>query len=175
MIAPLNMAFPTPGVARNAPRYSHLADVLRCEAATEMDAVMGGVPGKHLSSAAVPGCGRHGVWRAINGAESNPLFRLAAMFLVMKRLGMGREGALRLLGWLREVVDAIWPEEEAPAFEEVMQQEAEVDTEEDRYQTATCLGVPGAAERMLDAIRRRHALDPVVMAVLRRKIAAEQT
>lgn len=173
MIAFPNLSPSMPRVVRRPGELAHLLDVLKDEAALEMGAAFKGVSGKRIDAANVPGCGRHGVSRAINGSETNPLFRLAALFVLMKRLGMGRERALRVVGWLRELVDAIWPEEEERSWEETMGREQEIDSEEDRHQVDACLGIPGAAARMLEVVRHRHAHDAVVISVLRQRVAAE--
>src|SRR5690606_9073071 len=110
-------------VARRGRDFSHLADALRDEATLELFVAVGDVSGKKLHAAAVPGAGRHGISRALNGCTSNPLYRIAALFVVMKRLGMGRERAQRIVNWLQEIVDAIWPPEEALDPRKVLEEE----------------------------------------------------
>lgn len=176
MIAPLNLlaALPLSAQPHNSGATVRLMDVLRDEAALELDAALHGATGKRIARADVPGASRTGLSRAANGCESNPLYRLAAVLVLMKRLGMGRERALRLVDWLRELVDQIWPEEEeARDFGEVMGAEQAIDGEEDRYQVDACLGIPGAAERMLEVVRQRRAHDAVVISALRRRIAEQ--
>ena len=148
-------------------------DVLRDEAALELDTALSGVPGKRIDAAAVPGMTRTGISRAANGSESNPLYRIAAAFVLMKRLGLGKERAQRVVDWLQTIVNEVWPDEEERDFGQVMGQEQAIDSDEDRHQVDACLGVPGAAARMLTAVQQRHAHDRVVLAVLRRRVAEE--
>lgn len=133
--------------ARDAAR---LADILRDEAALELMAAFEGVSHKRMKAAAFPGVSPTGISRAMNGDPSNPLSRLAAAFLLMRRLGIDRKRALKLWLWLREVIDQIWPPEEA-------------EDEEGPHD-------PRAA---LEAVRIIHAFAPRVIGTLRRLVAAE--
>lgn len=86
-------------------------DVLKDESAVEVAAAVSGASIRRIVAADVPGASAYGLSRAINGADSNPLYRLAAVLVLMKRLGMGREKAQRLVDFLQAIVDALWPVE----------------------------------------------------------------
>jgi hypothetical protein len=168
-----NLALPSIPVVRRARDFTHLMDSLRESAAHEVTSAFDGISGKRIDLVRVPGCvGRDGVSRAANGSVTNPLYRIAGVFVLMKRLGMGRERAQRLIDWLQEVIDWIWPEEDLPPLEEVLDREQDLDGEDDPHQQR--IGrIPDAAERMLDAKRRQHAHDRVVIQTLQRHVALE--
>ena len=86
---------------------------------------------------------------------------------------MGREGAERILGWLREIVDLVWPPEEEDNPREVLETEQQLDALDDGPQQRLAWGEPGAAAEMLEAVKRQYAHAPRVIAVLRRLAAAE--
>ncbi|HEX6926801.1 MAG TPA: hypothetical protein VF167_15370 [Longimicrobiaceae bacterium] len=133
---------------------ARLADILRDEAACELLAAFDGVSQKRMKAAAFPGVSPTGISRAMNGDSSNPLYRLAAIFLLMRRLGLSRHRALRMWMWLREVIDQVWPPEE---------EEGEGEGESDPHD-------PRAA---LEAIRIHQQYLPRVIGTLRRMLAAE--
>jgi hypothetical protein len=172
MIALGNLRPAAPGVVRKPRKLSHLMDTLCDEAALEMGAAFKGISGKRVDAAGVPGCGRHGVSRAINGSQTNPLYRIAGLFVLMKRLGMSRSRAQRIVDWLQELVDQIWGPEELPPLEEVLDTEQDLDCEDDSHQQR--IGrIPGAAARMLEAKQRQHAHDRLVILALRQRVAFE--
>ena len=170
MIAPSTLPLPAPSVVRTAADFSHLADTLRDDAALELRAALDGATCKRMERAAFPGLGLHGISRALNGSPSNPLYRIAVLFLVMKRMGLGREGAERIIGWLQEIVDLVWPPEEVPSLEEVLDKEQDLDAEDDPHQQRIGRD-PEAAARMLEVKRRQLAHDRVVVLALRRAVA----
>lgn len=149
MFTPPVMQRPLPNVPRKTADYARLADMLRDEAALEMMDALDGVSGKKIDAAAFPGISRHGVSRACNGDPSNPLYRIAALFLLLKRLGMDRKRAKRIVQWLDELIDQLWPPEE----------------EED--------GEPHDPRADLEAIRAHQEHLPRAVAALRRLVAAE--
>lgn len=160
-------------VVRNGREFTHLTDTLHDEATLVLHSAIGDVSGKKLESAAVPGAGRHGLSRALNGCTSNPLYRVAALFLVMKRLGFGRDRAQQIVNWLQEIVDAIWPPEEEEDPEKVLEEEQRLDTMDDLPQLRLAWGRPGAAREMLEVVRQQYAHMPSVIRVLRRLAAAD--
>lgn len=162
-------------VVRGGREFTHLTDVLHDEAVLVLHDAIGDVSGKRLDSAAVPGAGRHGISRALNGCTSNPLFRVAALFLLMKRLGLGRERAQRIVDWLQEVVDAIWPPNEGEEREakEVLAEDQRLRLASEGAQTRLAWGEAGAAGEALEIARAQRALAPTVVHTLRRLAAAE--
>lgn len=144
-------------------------DLVRDEAALELGAVMTGASGKRIRSAGVPGASRTFLSRSSNGDSCNPLYRLAAIFLLMKRLGMGRERALRILGWLTEIVDQLWPEEEAD-LGEALEADSALDPDDDHLRFRAALGDEGAARALVEVKRRQVAQGQVVLVALRAQI-----
>lgn len=172
MIAPLNVPFfPAPVVRTDRLAAHHATEQLRSEAAAAVARAFDDVSGKRIDAARVPDCGRHGISRAINGSATNPLYRIALMFVLMKRLGMGRERALQMLEWLRGLVDAIWPEEESPSVEEVLERDADLDVRDDAERLRVLRGDPEATARYLEARMAQAAYTPTVLAALRRAAA----
>lgn len=171
MIAP-TMLFQTPDVVQSGRGVVRLTESLRSAAAHQLDAVLAGVSGKRINSASVPGAGVTFLSRCTNGDSCNPLFRIAAVFVLMKRLGLGREGAQRMVDWLQAIVDAIWPTGEAPEFEEAMQGEQELDAADDPCQMRAVCGDADALREFIDVKRRQRAFDAVVIQASERQLAA---
>lgn len=169
MIAPLNFGPAAQSVVHNGRGVMRLTDALRDEAALVLGDALAGVSGKRIRMAAVPGAGRTFISRCTNGGDCNPLYRIAGLFLLMKRLGMGRGGALKLLGWLEELIDQIWPPEDVPPLDEVLDTEQDLDAADDPHQQRIGRD-PAAVERMLEIKRRQHAHDRIVILALRREI-----
>lgn len=163
----------SPGASAVVRRIDVVAlDALQVEAAGIMEELFEGVSGKRINGAALPGFGRHGISRAANGCATNPLFRVVGLFVLMRRLGMSGELAQRIIDWMQEVKDAVFPAEDLPPLEEVLDREADLDAEDDPHQQR--IGrIPGAAARMLTAKRRQHAFDRTVIQALRRHVEAE--
>lgn len=174
MIAPLNMGLRALSVLSNRNAFAHL-ELLRVDAAAQMDAVFKDVSGKRINDARVPGCGRHGVSRAINGSETNPLFRIIAMFVLMRRLGLGRERALRLVEWIRSMVDVVWPPEAEPALDDVLEKDADLDVKDDAVRVRALRGDAEARRCYLAARLEQAAYTSTVVAALHRQIAEEGT
>lgn len=172
MIAPLNLSLPRSPVAHKPGRFVRMVDLLRGEAAAELEDALRGVSGKRITAAAVPGASRTGLSRAMNGSTTNPLWRIAVFFLLLKRLGLGRERAQRLVDWLQELVDVIWGEEDA-SLDEVLEHEQELDVLDEPPQQRIGRN-PDAPMQMLAAKRLQHAYDRVVIRVLRREVERAQ-
>lgn len=173
MTLPSNLALVPDGVPRKIGGLALVMDQLRLEASRELGAAFRGISGKRIDLVGLPGCGRHGISRALNGCSSNPLYRIVALFVLMKRLGMGRERALRIIGWLRELVDQIWPDDQEIDPRRVLEEEQRLDSRDDAPQQRLAWGEPGAAAEMLEAVRAQQAHAPLVIQVLRR-LAGEQ-
>lgn len=172
MIAPLNLSLPSAAVAHKRGRFVRMTDLLRGEAAAEIAAALEGVSGKRVERAGVPGANRTGLSRAMNGSTTNPLWRIATFFLLLKRLGLGRERAQRLVDWLQELVDVIWGEDDPP-LEEVLEHEQELDVLDEPPQQRVGRN-PNAPSQMLAAKMLQHAYDRVVIRVLRREVEKAQ-
>lgn len=170
MITIANVHVRSVHVVRRPRGIAHLMDVLCDEAAVVLGEAFRDVSGKKIDAAAVPDVGRHGISRAINGSRTNPLFRLAGMFVLMKQMGLGRDRAQRLVDHLQDLVDMIWPPEDVPALEEVLEAEQDLDAEDDPHQQRIGRD-PGALERMLEAKCRQRAHDGTVIVALKREIA----
>lgn len=141
MIATLStMVPPSPTYTGGRREIVRLLGAFRDEAQREVAAVFGDVSGKKIDAVGLPGFGRRGVSRALHGCESNALFRIAGLFLLMKRLGMGRERALRWIEWLRQMVDVVWPPEEVPPIKEALEREQEADGRDDTIQLRAYAG-----------------------------------
>lgn len=127
-------------VPRKPSEDLRLLDSLRVEAMAEVTDAFRGVSGKAIGLALVPGVTRHSISRAVNGCESNPLFRIAGWLVLMRRLGMGRAAALRWLEWFRQVVDVVWPPDEVPPLRDVLDREQEADGKDDGPQQRAYAG-----------------------------------
>lgn len=168
-----NVQTSAPGVVRVPRIFAHL-DALRAEAALEMEAAFDGISGKRIDAANLPGFGRHGVSRAANGSDTNPLYRIAGLLILMKRLGMGRARALRWLEWLRQVVDTIWPpeEEKGEDLRAVLDRDAEMDGRDERPRQRAYAGDLTAARELLEVKTAQIALGQDVALRLRQALAA---
>lgn len=155
-----------PRVVQNRRDFLRLTDAIRVDAAAVLRSVLEGASWKRVQSEDVPGAKAEFLSRAKNGCDCNPLYRLASLFLLMKRLGMGREGALRLLGFLKELVDWIWPPEEAPSLEKALEQKSEQDPRDDHLRFQVVRGCPVARVRLIEETRREIAVDEVLLLAL---------
>lgn len=171
MIAPITLGTIAPGVVRKPDVFA--LDTLRGEAAEVLADVFGDVPGKRIEQQSLPGYGRHGISRAINGCSSNPLFRIIGFFVLMKRLGMTGDRAQRIIDFLQEVKDSIWPPEEPLDPRKVLEEEQRLDSQDDEPQQRLAWGDRSAAVEMLAAVRRQQAHLPSVISVLRQLAATE--
>lgn len=163
----------SPRVVQSPRSLLRATDSLRDEAALVLGDAIDGVTGKQMNRAAVPTCGPYAISRAINGGDSNPLYRVACLFLLMKRLGMGRERAQRIVGWLQELIDAIWPEAEAGELADVLQKDQDLDVKDDALRLRAVLGCPDAVRSLLIEKRRQVAYGATVVLALRRRIAEQ--
>lgn len=173
MPASQSIALRLPNVVRTRDLFAHLA-IMRAEAAAQMASVFDGVSGKRIEAIGLPGFGRAGVSRAANGSDTNPLYRIAGMFLLMKRLGMGREGALRWLEFLRQVVDWIWPPEEEKSLQDTLDEDAALDGADELPRQRAYAGDENAARELLDVKTRQIALSQAVTIALRQRLAEQE-
>lgn len=160
-------------VPRTRAGVARLSDELREEAAKVWSEAFEGVSGKRINSVRFPGVTRHGVSRAANGAPSNPLYRIAVVFIVMKRLGLGRERAQRIVDFLQWVIDWLYGDEEEREPKEVLAEDQRLRLASEAAQTRLAWGEPGAAGEALEIARAQRALAPTVVHTLRRLAAAE--
>lgn len=174
MSRPVNLALVAGGVVGKSDSFALLMDRVRTEAAKQLELALDGVSGKKMDYAGFPFVGRRGISRAINGCASNPLYRIIGVFVLMKRLGLTRDRAQRIVNFLQEMVDEIWPPDEEEDPKEVLLREQQLDLADDEPQLRLAWGEPGAAAQMLEAVRAQHAHAPAVIRVLRRLVAAEQ-
>lgn len=173
MIAP-NIWYQSPDVVQSERGLVRLTESFREAAARQLDAALSDVSGKRIGSANVPGVGVTFLSRCTNGDACNPLFRIAGVFVLMKRLGMGRERAQRLVDWLQEIVDWLWPDTDAPAFDETMQKEQELDVADDPCQMRAVYGDTEALAEFIETKRQQRAHDRVVIQVAKRQLATLQ-
>lgn len=176
MISTANVPASAARVVRTRDLLAHLA-LLRDEASAEMSVAFDGISGKRIDAAALPGFGRHGVSRAANGSETNPLYRIAGLLLLMRRLGMGRARALRWLEWLRQVVDTIWPPEEEEGgtdLRAVLDRDAEMDGRDERPRQRAYAGDLVAARELLEVKTAQIALGQDVAVRLRQVLASAE-
>lgn len=79
----------------------------------ELGAAVAGVSVRKIAAADIPGTSAYGLSRAINGADSNALYRLASLYMLLKKLGFKRERAQRVVDWQQTIVDWLWGPAEA--------------------------------------------------------------
>lgn len=150
-----------------------LMDAMKDDAALEFAAVLDGVSGKQIDRANVPTCGKYAVSRALNGGDCNPLYRIVGVFALMKRLGLSRSRAQRVIDWLQEVVDNLWPEGEED-LDAVLDKEQELDAMDDLPQQRATRGCVESMQELLEIKRRQRAHDRTVIFALRRRIESAQ-
>ena len=169
MIAPSTMLLPAGRVPHSGRELLRLSDSLRNEAANELKAALEGVSGKRVRTANVPGAGTTFLSRSMNGADANPLYRLASLFLLLKRLGLGREAAQRLIDWQQEIVDAIWgpATDEATDLENVLDKEAELDGQDELPRLQASRGCIEGTRQLIEVKRRQRAHSRTVIMALR--------
>ncbi len=173
MIAHPTMLSAARPVVRTAKDSAHLADAMREEAAAELRAAFDGVSGERINHAGFPGISRHGISRAMNGCSSNPLYRLVAIFVLMKRCGLGKARAQRMVDALQWAINWVWGEEDEELCpKKVLDEEQRLDALDDGPQQRLAWGDKGAAVEMLEVKRQQHAHDAVVIQVLRRMVSA---
>lgn len=159
-------------VAQNPHGVLRLMDVVRDDAAMEMDAALKDVSVKAIRRANVPGASPYGLSRAANGGESNPLYRIVGVFVLMKRLGMGRARAQRIVDWLQEIVDQLWPED-AVDLGKALEDDSALDPEDDHPRFHAALGCVDAKRTLLEVSRRQRAQKATLILALRRRLAEQ--
>jgi hypothetical protein len=170
MIA-FNLSPAAAAVAQRQRDVVRLSDTFRAAAALVLDDVLAGVSTKRVRAAGVPGMGVTFLSRCKNGDHGNPLWRLASLFVLMKRLGLGRERAQRIIDWLQEIVDQVWPVGEAPEFEQVMEDEQELDAADDPCQMRAVHGDADALREFIAVKAKQRAHDAVVIQASRKQLA----
>lgn len=172
MVSTANVLSRRAGVVLKMPEFALLV-TLKDEARAEMAAAFGDVSGKRINAASLPGFGRHGVIRAVNGSDTNPLYRIAGLLVLMKRLGMDRATALRWLEWLRQIVNRIWPDEGTDELRAVLDRDAALDGMDELPRQRAYAGDEAAARELLAIKTRQIAMSQEVAEVLRQRLAEQ--
>lgn len=141
---------------------------LRAEATGEVATLFQGVSGKRIDGASVPGFGRQGISRALNGCVSNPVFRLAAWFHLARRLGIPKSRLQRIIDWLQEQLDRAYDDVPAAPLKDVLEREEELDGRDaGGVQMRAYAGCRDAARELLEIKQAEAALLPEVIRTLR--------
>lgn len=162
------------GVPHTGRGLMRVMDALRDEAAVELDAVLQDVSGKKVSAANVPGAGRTFLSRCRNGDGGNPLYRLVALFVLARRLGIPKSRLQRVIDWLQEVLDRAY--EDAPAEEAVkaaLDRDAELDPRDEHLRYRASHGCRVAAAEYVRIRREQVAHAKVTIASVERWLATE--
>lgn len=149
---------------------AHLLERLQSAAGEEMDRAFRGVSQKEVDAVGLDGFRRGGFTRAVNGDATNPLFRIVGLFVLMRRLGLGRAGALRMLEWLRAAVDLVWPPEEEPTLEEALEKDQALDPRDELARYRTSKGDEESTRVFLDAALDHAAHRRVLIPMLFRRL-----
>lgn len=161
---------PAPIRARNSRDVVRLMGSLRLESVRETAALFGDVSGKRISGAAVPSATRHSVSRALNGCESNPLYRVVGWFVLARRLGIPKSRLQRVLDWLQEVLDAVYDDAPPEPLAEVLDRDAELDGRDDLPRLRAVRGDRTAMLELMEVTREEMAHDRTVLARLRAEV-----
>lgn len=170
-----NVPITTARVVRTAREDARGLDALRAEAAREVGLLFDGVSGKRINMALVPGLTRHGISRAMNGCDGNPLYRLPSWFVLCRRVGVPKDRLQRVLDWLQRCLDRAYDDVPTPNLEDVLREEQERDAAEDVAEMRVATG--GSAEDLrawLDRLLDRHAYDRTVIAAVSRRLAVTE-
>jgi hypothetical protein len=171
MIAHASTMMPAPqNGARRPGEFVRLSESLRFVAAEQVAAVFGDVSGKRIKAAGVPGATRNSISRALNGCESNPLWRLAGWFVLCRKLGVPKEKLQRLLDWAQGQLDAAYADAPAPALEDVLDRDAELDGRDDLPRQRAARGDRRALVELLEIEEMQLAHERTVVAKLRAEI-----
>ena len=107
--------------------------------------------------------------RARRGDPSNPVYRLDALFIAMRRAGEPYDAASLLLAHFEALAAELW-RENLPALETAVLLEQEADAQEDVAQVDALMHADRMATH-LAAVERQIAASAVLAAVERREIA----
>lgn len=171
MYTPSTLTPSRPRVVRRSQEDAHLMGQLCTEAAREVAAAFDGVHGKRIDRAGLPGFGRHGISRAINGSATNPLFRLAGIFVLARRLGVPKHRLQRCLDWLQEKLDQAYADAEPAPLREVLEKESDLDAADDPHQMRAAYGCVVSLRAFLEAKRQELAYTPEVIRTVRLHLA----
>jgi hypothetical protein len=128
------------------------------------------VSGKRITMANVPGATRNSISRALNGCESNPVWRLAGWFVLCRRLGVPKERLQRVLDWLQGQLDAAYADEAPAPLEEVLDRDAELDGRDDLPRQRAARGDRCALVELLEVEEMQLAHERLVVARLRAEV-----
>jgi len=123
---------------------------------------------KKVKAANVPGAGATYLSRAQNGDSCNPVYRLGAVFVLGRVLGVPKWRFQRLLDWLQQVLDQAYDDAPAPTLDEVLSEDSELDPKDDHLRFLAAQGCADARRELIDVKRRQMALAPTVIFALQR-------
>lgn len=170
MILTSTMASATKNGARSGLGLIRDLEGLRVLASAQVAAVFEDVSGKRIKAAGVPGATRNSISRALNGCESNPVWRLAGWFVLCRKLGVPKERLQRVLNWLQDQLDAAYDDAPAPALEDVLDQDAALDGQDDLPRQQVARGDRRALVELLEVEEQQLALGRTVVARLRAEV-----
>lgn len=157
-----------------SPRVSQSGlDVLRIGHQLRIGAaqvIRGAMP--HSRKRMIPLVSACGVSRARHGDDTNPLYRTACWLVELRDSGAPRERAQRIVDWLQEQVDNLWPPDPAD-INTASEAEQEVDGQEDAAQLAYHLGRPGARELWVEHLRTSRARERTLLIALEAEARGE--
>lgn len=156
-------------VGQNSRAVLQVMDAIRDESALELGAVLDGVSVKKIKLAGVPGAGPYHLSRATNGGDNNPLYRIAGLFVLMKRLGLSKARAQRIVDWLQDIVEELWPEGEAD-LETALEQDSEIDPKDDHLRFQAAKGCVDSMRELLEVKRGQRAHSHLMVIALRRRL-----
>ena len=171
MIAHSSMLPASPIVVGRPAEVAHLLEQYREESAAEVRRVFGDVSGKKINAAAVPGCARQSLSRAMSGCETSPVYRLVSWFVLARRLGIPKERLQRLLDRLQEALDWVYDDAPKVPLQEVLEKEQDLDGVDDPHQLRAAYGDREALRRFLDVKRAQFAHDRQVIARVRAEVS----
>jgi hypothetical protein len=157
MIAVPTMQHAAPRVAQKRHFGLRDSDAFRESAAREFAAGLEGVTVKQARRAGVPGADPFFLSRAKNGDSSNPLFRLASIFVLGRILGVPKSRFQRWIDLLQEWLDKAYDEAPKPSLEDVLKKDSELDVRDDHLRFRVATGDPAAKALLVEETRVIYA------------------
>ena len=173
MIATITHTMHAPGLQLPRMTREDARDLalLREEAAQEAERLFGGVSGKRINAALVPGVTRHSISRAIHGCDGNPFYKLPSWFVLCRRLGIPKEWPQRALDWLQRKLDEAYGDVPDAPLAEVLDRDAQLDGQDDLPRIRAVRGDKAAILELLDIEEQQLAHGRTVLARLRAEVA----
>lgn len=166
MIAIAKMQTDAFGVAQPRRSVMRVAEDLRDSAAKELSVALDGVSTKRVKSASVFGAGATFLSRAQNGDSSNPLFRLASLFVLGRTIGVPKERFQRILDWLQTRLDEAYADQPKPSVKEVLETASELDPRDDHLRYMAAQGCAESRARLVEETRVQMAFARTVIYTL---------